>query len=105
MHEAQVTFATDDDSVPKDGPVDRWQKSFQKAAKLAGMEEVTDKLESHLLKAGFVDVKVVIKKLIIGPWPKDPKKKVRQVEVPTRVHYPVTSLERVDLFVYVRAPC
>lgn len=76
LHEAQIAFKTDDDSVPKGGYLERYQKEFAKAVKLAGLQEATDKLEGYLRAAGFVDIRVLIKKLPMGPWAKDKKTKV-----------------------------
>ena len=80
LQEASLIFHTDDDSISKGGSLDTYQQNFLKACKLAGIEGVAPILESSLRDAGFVDVRVVIKKLPLGPWPKEPKKKVRKSE-------------------------
>lgn len=75
-HESRMAFESDDDTVPKGGYIEQYIDALAKAMKLAGFEDVPPKLEGYLKDAGFVDVKVIIKKLPIGGWPKDPKKKV-----------------------------
>ena len=57
--------------------MEAYEKLFHEAGKLAGLKDVCEDLEGYLLGAGFIDVRVVIKKLPIGPWPKERKKKVR----------------------------
>lgn len=42
----------------------------------SGLVDVAPRLESLLKDAGFVDVRVTVKKLPVGPWAKDRKKKV-----------------------------
>lgn len=42
---------------------------------MAGIHEKIHELEGYLCDAGFSDVRVVVKKLPLGPWAKDPKKK------------------------------
>lgn len=69
-------FSTDDDSAPKCGYLAEYRECFEEATTRAGLKDVRVDLEGYLLDAGFVDVRVVVKKLPIGPWPKDPKKKV-----------------------------
>ena len=71
-------FETDDDSIPKSGDAAKYQETFDKAVRLADLpEDVGPNLQTYLQQAGFVDIKVVVKKLPIGPWPRDRKKKVR----------------------------
>lgn len=53
---------------------------FKRAAEIVGLKEVHKKLESYLRMAGFVDIRVIIKKLPIGPWAKDKNKKVRLID-------------------------
>lgn len=77
LHESRLRFQTDDDSIPKGGALEAYEKLFLEAGKLAGLKDVCEELEGYLLDAGFLDVRVVIKKLPIGPWAKDVKKKVR----------------------------
>lgn len=69
-------FSTDDDSAPKGGYLAEYRECFEEATTRAGLKDVCVDLEGYLLDAGFVDVRVVVKKLPVGPWPKDPKKKV-----------------------------
>lgn len=77
LHENEIDFKSDDDSIPKGGFIEQYQQNFEKAAALVGIQEASHKLEGYLLDAGFIDVKVVIKKLPMGPWVKDRKSKVR----------------------------
>lgn len=74
--ECRISFHSDDDSIPKGGHIERWTDRFNRAAQRAGLRDVCEELEQYLVNAGFVDVRVVVKKLPIGPWPKDPAKKV-----------------------------
>lgn len=83
MHESGTRFSTDDDTIPKGGAIEEYQGYFDQAASLVGLKDVREDLEGYLRDAGFVDVHVVVKKLPIGPWPKDPSKKVR---VPVNWH-------------------
>lgn len=76
LRESELLFKTDDDTIPKGGAIDKFVAKFTEAIGLAGLKNVCEDLEGYLLDAGFVDVRVVVKKLPIGPWPKDPKKKV-----------------------------
>lgn len=76
LHESHIVFESDDDSIPKGGAIDTHCARFLKAAEMAGLKNVCPELEGYLLDAGFVDVRVVIKKLPLSPWPKDPRKKV-----------------------------
>lgn len=76
LHESQMAFPTDDDSLPKGGYLDRYITNFEKALDAAGLTDKTDKLEGYLKDAGFVDVKVVTKKIPYGPWAKDKQTKV-----------------------------
>ena len=76
LHESGMRFNTDDDTIPKGGAIEEWQKCFDEAAELAGLRDVRNYLERWLLDTGFIDVRVVVKKLPVGPWPKDPLKKV-----------------------------
>ena len=75
LHEAALRISTDDDTIPKGGAVEEYQRNFDEAAEPAGLEDVTEDLEQWLLDAGFVDVRVVVKKLPLGPWPKESSKK------------------------------
>lgn len=45
------------------------------------MTNAAAKLDDHLRNAGFVDIKVTVKKIPLFPWPKDPKKKVSGSEI------------------------
>lgn len=76
FHEAQVQFLSDDDTIPKGGYIEQWQSNFGKAAAVAGLQEVTDKLETCAEDAGFEGIRVVVKKFPVGPWAKNPKMKV-----------------------------
>lgn len=67
---------SDDDSIPKDGAIRQYFNAWEKAFATMGLLDVGPLLESYLRDAGFEDIKVAPKKLPVGPWPKDPKKKV-----------------------------
>lgn len=74
--EARMLFESDDDTIPKGGSMDQYISAMRQSMELAGFEDVPPKLEGYLKAAGFVDIKIVIKKLPMNPWPKDRKKKV-----------------------------
>ena len=76
--EFNAQFLSDDNCVPKGGYLERYLNNFNKASGLAGLHDSSELQESYLGDAGFIDIMVVIKKLPIGSWPKDPKKKVSQ---------------------------
>ena len=79
MYECELRYRSDDDTIPKGGAIEQYQDLFHEAGKIVKLKDVTDKdLMRYLLDAGFVDVRVVLKKLPIGPWPKDQGKKVRR---------------------------
>ena len=75
LHEVSLPFYSDDNSVPPGGSLQKYQENLLKAVRLAGVQDVTPQLEGYLLDAGFTDVRVVVKKLPLGPWAKDKKKK------------------------------
>lgn len=77
LQETKALFESDDNSIPKGGAIELHCNRYLEAAEVAGLENVAPELESYLLNAGFVDVRVVVKKLPLAPWPKDPRKKVR----------------------------
>ena len=74
--EFSLRFSSDDNTVRKGGYLDRYEIAFEEAARIAGLHDASAHLHSYLQAAGFLGVKVVVKKLPIGPWPKDHKKKV-----------------------------
>lgn len=67
---------SEDDSIPEGGAIERYQETWAKAFKEMGGADVAPRLGEMLREKGFVDVRVVMKKLPIGPWAKDGKKKV-----------------------------
>lgn len=72
-----MEFRSDDDSVPKDGYIATYTREFAEATASVGLKDQAESLEGYLRDAGFVDVKLVIKKMPIGPWPKG--KKFKQI--------------------------
>ena len=70
-----MQFACDDGSVPAAGFISRYKTAYDTAAAIAGLDEPHEMLERYLDASGFEEVKVVIKKLPVGTWPRDPKKK------------------------------
>jgi hypothetical protein len=76
--ESRLVLESDDNSIPPGGYLEQYVNAIAASTKLAGLEDVPPKLESYLRNAGFVDIKVSIRKIPIGAWAKDPKKKVRQ---------------------------
>lgn len=77
--ESRLRFESDDDSIPKNGALEKWVSALGESTRLAGFEDIPPKLEGYIKEAGFVDVKLVIKEMPLNPWPKDPKKKVSTV--------------------------
>jgi hypothetical protein len=77
--ETRIRFESDDDSIPKGGGIEKWSNAMTSSLELTGYNDIPPKLEGFIRDAGFVDVRVVIKKTPVGLWPKDPKKKVRQI--------------------------
>ena len=74
--ECRLWFHSDDDTTPKGGHIERYTDNLNRAAQRAGLRDACEELEEYLVNAGFVDVRVTVKKFPIGPWPKDPAKKV-----------------------------
>lgn len=75
LRESHVVFQCDDNSIPAGGAIETHCARFVKAAEATGLTNNLEDLAGFLVDAGFEDVKVVIKKLPLAPWPKDPKKK------------------------------
>lgn len=66
LRESRTIFETDHNPIPKGGKIEERTAAFIKATKLAGITDVCEELEGYLLGAGFVSVKVVVKKLPVG---------------------------------------
>ena len=75
LYESETWYRSDDGTLAKDGAIEHFQSLFRDASNIVGLTNVCQDLEGYLLGAGFEDVRVVVKKLPVGPWPKDPKKK------------------------------
>lgn len=69
-------FHSDDGTIPKGGYVEKYVEIFERALRDANILEISILLESYLKETGFVDVQSTIRKLPLGPWPKDRYKKV-----------------------------
>lgn len=69
------SFSTDDNSIPTNSYIAEYERHFVTAQDRSGLHDPAPLLETYLKDAGFVDVKAVMKKLPIGPWPKDPRMK------------------------------
>lgn len=74
VSEIDISFCSDDKTLPKNGIARNYQECYDKAVGKAGIKDKGTHLKEHLEKAGFEDVKVVIKKLPIGMWPKNKNK-------------------------------
>jgi hypothetical protein len=92
--ELNVEFTTDDNSVPKGGYIERYQKAYNEAAKQAGLKNPVAELGDYLRGAGFVDVAVAVRKLPVGPWAKDPQKKVSLSHIIKEIKF--TDLTNID---------
>ncbi|KAJ4106121.1 hypothetical protein QSH57_014374 [Fusarium oxysporum f. sp. vasinfectum] len=69
-------FESDDGTLDKGPNAKLWMKHLIEAcAKFGKPVDCADKWKDRLIKAGFVDVQQEVRKLPIGPWPKDPKLK------------------------------
>lgn len=69
-------FESDDGTLDKGPNAKLWMKHLIEAcAKFGKPVDCADKWKHRLIKAGFVDVQQELRKLPIGPWPKDPKLK------------------------------
>jgi hypothetical protein len=73
---------TDDDSIPKDSACVEVSRIYSEmAAKMGAPAEAPRSWTEQVERNGFVDVKEVVYKLPIGPWPRDKKlKEVGAVE-------------------------
>lgn len=71
LHESSTHFHSDDNSIPPRSA--SYIADFAQASKLAGFVDITPHLATYLKNAGFVDIKVVIKKLSLGAWAKEKK--------------------------------
>ena len=70
-------FLSDDNSIPANGYLARYDRAFTSALEKTGFKlDIAECLEGYLAEVGFVDIKVVVKKLVIGPWAKEAVKKV-----------------------------
>ena len=71
--ELDFDFATDDDSVPDDSGMQRWQRSWNSAMEKVGMTGNCDseRIAKDMRDAGFINVTIVSLKMPVGPWPKD----------------------------------
>jgi hypothetical protein len=69
-------FHSDDDSIPETGYIRRYQEVWEEAHANTDLLDIAPLLEAYLKEQGFVDVRVVVKKLPVGPWAKSPRKKV-----------------------------
>ncbi|PNP82084.1 hypothetical protein FNYG_04645 [Fusarium nygamai] len=69
-------FESDDGTLDKAPNAKSWMKHLIEAcAKFGKPVDCADKWKDRLIKAGFVDVQQEVRKLPIGPWPKDLKLK------------------------------
>ncbi|KAF5969266.1 mRNA 3 end-processing YTH1 [Fusarium coicis] len=69
-------FESDDGTLDKAPNAKSWMRHLIEAcAKFGKPADCADKWKDRLIKAGFVDVQQEVRKLPIGPWPKDPKLK------------------------------
>ncbi|SCO12194.1 related to TAM domain methyltransferase [Fusarium fujikuroi] len=69
-------FESDDGTLDKAPSAKSWMKHLIEAcAKFGKPVDCADKWKDRLIKAGLVDVQQDVRKLPIGPWPKDPKLK------------------------------
>ncbi|KAG5656888.1 hypothetical protein KAF25_011057, partial [Fusarium avenaceum] len=65
---------SDDGTIEQAPNAQLWMKKMREACTKFGKPiDGGSKWEARLIKAGFVDVHQEVRKLPIGPWPKDPK--------------------------------
>ncbi|KAM7185791.1 S-adenosyl-L-methionine-dependent methyltransferase [Naviculisporaceae sp. PSN 640] len=76
LHDPSNPLRTDDDSLPKESALWKWNNLFLEASiKLGAPMNSCDYYEQQLKDAGFINVTVVEEKWPINPWPKDKRYK------------------------------
>lgn len=64
--EARMLVEPDDNSIPPRKYIEQYIDAISASTKLARLEDILLKLEKYARDAGFVDVKVFVKKIPIG---------------------------------------
>ena len=73
MQDCNITFASDDDTLPPGSAISKWGPlMIQGAAKFGNDMGITTSYKKLMQDAGFVDVVEVIHKWPTNTWPKDP---------------------------------
>ncbi|EPS44787.1 hypothetical protein H072_1223 [Dactylellina haptotyla CBS 200.50] len=74
FQDPDLTFLTDDGSLPEDAALTTYINHFHQACQKMGKHTrgQPQSVADELYKIGFEDVKVVVKKCPQNPWPKDP---------------------------------
>ncbi|KAK4208054.1 S-adenosyl-L-methionine-dependent methyltransferase [Rhypophila decipiens] len=76
LHDPSNPLRSDDNTLPKDCALNRWNDFFLEASlKLGAPMNSSDHYEQQLKDAGFVNVTVVEEKWPINTWPRDKKYK------------------------------
>ena len=79
--EFDLVFASDDNTLPADSAVRRWQDLWNEGISRVGMtgrcnpEKMVDQMQT----AGFINVTIRPYKMPVGPWPKD--KRLREAGI------------------------
>ncbi|KAF2457406.1 S-adenosyl-L-methionine-dependent methyltransferase, partial [Lineolata rhizophorae] len=99
--EKHPLFLSDDDSLPADGALDTWGRTFFDAGVTFGTSPYSPQhLADQMREAGFVDVREHVLKLPVGPWPKD--KRLKHVGMFEMVNM-VEGVEALSMRLFTRA--
>jgi len=79
--EIDLNFTTDDNTMPADSAILRWQTLWNQGIESVGMTGrcYVDKIKQQMMDAGFINVTVRPYKIPSGPWPKD--KRLREAGI------------------------
>lgn len=71
--EFDLWISSDDNTIPHDSAVIRWQNLWEEGVQKAGLTGrcYPERMKQQMEEAGFVNVKILPFKMPIGPWPKD----------------------------------
>ncbi|KAL7267464.1 hypothetical protein RUND412_009951 [Rhizina undulata] len=94
-------FGSDDESVPSDCYLARWNTEWGKAANMSGRRwsDVTPEMPQELKDVGCVDVGSTLFKFPIGRWPKD--KRAKEIGMYWRQQY-LDGAEGITLALFTR---
>ena len=72
--EFDCIVVSDDGSLPEDSKLRQWPALWEQGIRKVGKTVRCDpqKMKQQMEEAGFINTRVIEKKMPIGPWPKDP---------------------------------